>query len=125
MSQRSTRESSWTNIAFIVCWTRRMEPRVFYCQGAEAHVWSDPDDAAKCCNGYERAVKIERDARGTVHLSYYWRPIPRTKDSTIVGIAGGVTPPAMPALSVDATPGPLTEDASSIIPGALRHIAYF
>jgi tetratricopeptide (TPR) repeat protein len=104
-----------------------MEPRVFYCQGVEAHVWSDPDDAAKCCNGYERAVEIERDARGNVHLSYYWRPTFRTKDSSIVGIAGGVTPPAsdVPALPVDARSSPLTDDANSSIPGALRHIAYF
>ena len=104
-----------------------MEPRVFYCKGAEAHVWSDPDDAAKCCNGYERAVKIEHDARGNVHLAYYWRPVPLTRDSSVVGIAGGVTPPASdaPALADDALPSPLTEDASSIIAGSLRHVAYF
>ena len=104
-----------------------MESRVFYCQGAEAHVWSDPDDAAKCCNGYERAVEIARDAHGNAHLSYYWRPTSPTKDSSIVGIAGGVTPPAsdMPAPPVDAPAGSLTDDASSTTGGALRHIAYF
>src|SRR5579872_2534060 len=107
--------------------TRRMESRVFYCQGAEAHVWSDPDDAIKCCNGYERAVEIARDACGNVHLSYYWRPTSPTKDSSIVGIAGGVTPPAsdLPASPVDAPTSPLTDDASPSITGSLRHIAFF
>ena len=130
-----------------------MEPRVFYCQGAEAHVWSDPDDASKCCNGYERAVEIRRDARGTVHLTYYWRPNPLTKDSSVVGIAGGVTPPADPSPAPDSRSAPDSLSAPGSPPsapglsrsdrefhhrsegdeprsgeepmGALRHIAYF
>jgi tetratricopeptide (TPR) repeat protein len=113
----------------MVCWgpisggeVARMEPRVFYCQGADAHVWSDPDDAAKCCNGYERAVRVERDARGHVELTYYWRPT-----APVLGIAGGVTPPAadlVPPQS-DAPVERLTDDARDAGSTALRHMAYF
>jgi tetratricopeptide (TPR) repeat protein len=105
-----------------------MEPRVFYCQGTEAHVWSDPDDAAKCCNGYERAVEVERDAGGNAQLKYYWRPIPHKPDSSVVGIAGGVTPaaiPSPPAQAVRSCPEGDEPRSGEETPGALRHIAYF
>jgi tetratricopeptide (TPR) repeat protein len=92
-----------------------MEPRVFYCQGADAHVWSDPDDASKCCNGYERAVRIERDAHGGVVLTYYWKAL----SAPVVGIAGGVTPPAAGMLPSE----PVRSNVGS--PDALRHVAYF
>jgi tetratricopeptide (TPR) repeat protein len=102
------------------------QPRVFYCRGSEAHVWSDPDDAAKCCNGYERAVEVSRDARGNAQLSYYWRPI----HSPVVGIAGGVTPPAEFARSpADAAVRGCSQSdepqSGEERLGALRHVAYF
>ncbi len=106
-----------------------MEPRVFYCQGADAHVWSDPDDASKCCNGYERAVRIERDAEGNVALVYYWKAVA----PPVVGIAGGVTPPAAGMLPSEprrsagdpsrASPAPSGPNAA--VPDPLRHVAYF
>jgi tetratricopeptide (TPR) repeat protein len=100
----------------------RMEPRVFYCQGADAHVWSDPDDASKCCNGYERAVRIERDAQSGVALTYYWKP---TTAPPVVGIAGGVTPPAD---MLSGVPAPEADGLSPLPIGhsdTLRHVAYF
>jgi tetratricopeptide (TPR) repeat protein len=105
-----------------------MEPRVFYCQGAEAHVWADPDDAAKCCNGYERAVEVERDARGNAQLTYYWRQVSHKPDSSVVGIAGGVTPRASPS-PPDETDRPRSEGEMPLsgeqnIP-PLRHMPFF
>lgn len=44
------------------------------CRGPERHTWLDPDDAAKCCNGYVRAHRITRDANGDAVLVYYWAP---------------------------------------------------
>jgi tetratricopeptide (TPR) repeat protein len=100
-----------------------MEQRVFYCQGPEAHVWSDPDDAGKCCNGYERAVEIQRDAQGSAQLKYYWRPL----HPPVVGIAGGVTPLAGRSMPVEAPGCAFGDEPRGGEEGLspLRHIAYF
>ena len=69
-----------------------------YCVGSERHAWTDPDDAAKCCNGFERAHRVERDGDGQAVLVYFWRPVAAAPRST---------PPDSEALSlVPATPPP-------------------
>lgn len=32
------------------------------------HYWTNPDDAAKCCNGYERQLLLGKDALGCDHF---------------------------------------------------------
>jgi tetratricopeptide (TPR) repeat protein len=54
-----------------------------YCRGEHRHAWDDAADAAKCCNGYERAHRVSRRADGTVHLAYYWRRAPRTARTVV------------------------------------------
>jgi tetratricopeptide (TPR) repeat protein len=46
-----------------------------YCAGTERHAWVDPDDAAKCCNGFERAHRVDRGRDGEAKLIYFWRPL--------------------------------------------------
>jgi tetratricopeptide (TPR) repeat protein len=52
---------------------------VFHCSGPEQHTWVLADDAAKCCNGYRRAQRIMRDARGA-KLEFYWQPVDAPPD---------------------------------------------
>jgi tetratricopeptide (TPR) repeat protein len=54
-----------------------------YCHGEQRHAWDDPADAAKCCNGYERAHRVSRRSDGTLHLTYYWRRGPRTRRTVV------------------------------------------
>ncbi len=106
---------------------------MFFCRGGESHAWTDSDDAAKCCNGYVRAVRVARDAGGHVELVYYWRPsapaapAPRT-ETAAAGIAGTVTPRApSPVLTVSdgAARSHGTERTDGQDDGALRHVAFF
>jgi tetratricopeptide (TPR) repeat protein len=49
-----------------------------YCAGTERHAWADPEDAAKCCNGFERAHRVDRGRDGEAKLIYFWRPLAPT-----------------------------------------------
>ena len=49
------------------------QPPAYECSGPEHHTWLDPDDAAKCCNGYVRERRIVRTEHGA-RLEFYWRP---------------------------------------------------
>ena len=48
----------------------------FLCSGPEQHRWVDPADAARCCNGYERAFVRRRDAVGDIVFDFEWRLAP-------------------------------------------------
>ena len=54
-----------------------------YCSGDQRHAWDDPADAAKCCNGYERAHRVSRRSDGTLHVTYYWRRTARTRRTVV------------------------------------------
>jgi tetratricopeptide (TPR) repeat protein len=43
------------------------------CVGPERHVWLDPRDAAKCCAGYARVVRVGRDSAGNAVPRYEWQ----------------------------------------------------
>jgi tetratricopeptide (TPR) repeat protein len=65
---------------------------MYYCSGEQRHAWDEAADAAKCCNGYERAHRVTRRANGTLHLAYYWRRAARTR-RTVVQAPGSVARP--------------------------------
>jgi tetratricopeptide (TPR) repeat protein len=44
----------------------------FLCSGPDQHRWTDPADAARCCNGHERAFIRRRDAQGDVVFEFEW-----------------------------------------------------
>jgi tetratricopeptide (TPR) repeat protein len=48
------------------------QPPAYVCTGPERHSWLDPDDAAKCCNGYVRESRVARGAQ-SARLEFYWR----------------------------------------------------
>jgi tetratricopeptide (TPR) repeat protein len=48
---------------------------VYFCRGPERHVWVDPEDAEKCCNGYERGHHNVVGPDGDVYLEFYWHPV--------------------------------------------------
>lgn len=51
----------------------RQRPLIHLCRGLTPHAWADARDAVWCCNGYERACRVVRDACGDAGLEYYWR----------------------------------------------------
>jgi tetratricopeptide (TPR) repeat protein len=51
------------------------------CAGLARHVWLDPLDAAKCCAGYTRIVRLGRDVAGDATPRYEWQPVGRTRAS--------------------------------------------
>ena len=81
---------------------------VFHCSGPERHTWVLADDAAKCCNGYRRAQRITRDARGA-KIEFYWQPIDAPPDVP-------AAPEPVPARR-DAPRGPLAE--------GVAHLSFF
>jgi tetratricopeptide (TPR) repeat protein len=46
----------------------------FLCSGPDQHRWLDAADAARCCNGYERAFVRRRDDVGDVVFDFEWMP---------------------------------------------------
>src|SRR5579863_1745575 len=46
----------------------------FLCSGPDQHRWTDPADAARCCNGYERAFIRRRDGQGDIVFEFEWVP---------------------------------------------------
>ena len=46
----------------------------FLCSGPDQHRWTDPADAARCCNGYERAFVRRRDKKGDIVFEFEWQP---------------------------------------------------
>jgi tetratricopeptide (TPR) repeat protein len=54
-----------------------------YCGGDQHHAWDDAADAAKCCNGYERAHRVSRRSDGTLHVTYYWRRTARARRTVV------------------------------------------
>jgi tetratricopeptide (TPR) repeat protein len=56
---------------------------MYFCSGAQRHAWDDAADAAKCCNGYERAHRVSRRPNGTLVLTYYWRKTAEARRTTI------------------------------------------
>jgi tetratricopeptide (TPR) repeat protein len=50
----------------------------FNCSGPEAHAWPNADDAAKCCNGFQRAHRIRPTDGNNARIEFYWEPIPDT-----------------------------------------------
>jgi tetratricopeptide (TPR) repeat protein len=82
---------------------------VFYCSGPERHTWVLEDDAAKCCNGYRRAQRTTRDARGAT-IEFYWQPIDAPADQP-------AAPPGPAPAPRDDSLGPLGE--------RVAHLAFF
>jgi tetratricopeptide (TPR) repeat protein len=75
-------------------------PDAFYlCSGPDQHRWMDPADAARCCNGYERAFIRRRDAAGDMVYEFEWRVLP--PDAPGDDAAPGVAFP-FPAVAWDA-----------------------
>jgi tetratricopeptide (TPR) repeat protein len=56
---------------------------MYFCSGEQRHAWDDAADAAKCCNGYERAHRVSRRPNGTLVLTYYWRKTAEARRTTI------------------------------------------
>jgi len=48
----------------------------FLCSGPDQHRWLDPADAARCCNGHERAFLRRRDAVGDLVFDFEWQVAP-------------------------------------------------
>jgi len=48
----------------------------YLCSGPEQHRWLDAADAARCCNGYERAFVRRRDSNGDIVFDFEWRFAP-------------------------------------------------
>ena len=46
----------------------------YLCSGPDQHRWTDKADAARCCNGYERAFIRRRDAHGDIVFEFEWVP---------------------------------------------------
>jgi tetratricopeptide (TPR) repeat protein len=60
------------------------------CSGPDQHRWMDPADAARCCNGYERAFIRRRDAAGDLVFEFEWRAVPPdapTEDAAAPAVA--------------------------------------
>jgi tetratricopeptide (TPR) repeat protein len=81
---------------------------VFRCSGPERHTWVLAEDAAKCCNGYRRAQRIARDARGAT-IEFYWQPIDAPPDQA----------PAPEPAAADHTVGRSSQ------PRGVAHLAFF
>jgi tetratricopeptide (TPR) repeat protein len=56
---------------------------MYFCCGEQRHAWDDAADAAKCCNGFERAHRVTRRANGTLHLTYYWRRVAQPRRTVV------------------------------------------
>jgi tetratricopeptide (TPR) repeat protein len=69
---------------------------MYYCSGEQRHAWDDAADAAKCCNGYERAHRVSRRSDGTVHLTYYWRRTARTRRTVVEAPVSAARPLEVP-----------------------------
>jgi tetratricopeptide (TPR) repeat protein len=67
-----------------------------YCRGEQRHAWDDAADAAKCCNGYERAHKVVRRPNGTVQLTYYWRKARAVRRTVVDAPASAARPLDVP-----------------------------
>jgi tetratricopeptide (TPR) repeat protein len=49
--------------------------RLHRCAGPQRHVWLDAHDAAKCCTGFTRVVRMGRDRAGDATPRYEWQTI--------------------------------------------------
>jgi tetratricopeptide (TPR) repeat protein len=76
-------DSGWSTLALRD--GDRHTPVIYLCRGVVPHAWTDPRDAVSCCNGYERACRVVRDASGDAGLEYFWR-----RSEVVAAIPAGV-----------------------------------
>ncbi len=91
---------------------------IYLCTGPLKHSWVSAEDAAKCCNGYQRERRVSHDEDGNAKLEFFWLRI-ETEPVEEPDIPPDIIQP-LPLSALDGD-----DDEEPLNRGGLSHGAFF